>query len=391
MPSLSPVARVLQNPHRGRPKNSPLRRRFQILDSTFRQQMKPTEPPFVTSSEPVGGHIGASPDDFQVTEVPAYAFDGEGEHLYLLVRKRDANTRDVERVLAEHFSIDRRDVGYAGMKDRQAVTQQWFSIANSEDVEPFKLAKDMEVLEVARHRNKLRRGHLSGNTFAVTLRNVEADDDAIESIAASIRSTGIYNAFGHQRFGHEGDNLRQALEWAEGGGKVSHFKRKFYTSVIQSEVFNRYLVIRHEAQSQLTATVGDVMRLDGNRSVFVCEDADEGERRRQEYDIHITGPIFGPKAKSPHTVPKSWERKAIHDLRISEDAIGRLARNGQGTRRDVLLRISDLKWVRVDESAIQLEFTLPSGSYATQVIREFIRTPWLSKMRDNDGEDFLDE
>lgn len=353
--------------------------------------MLPIEPPFRLKTDAVGGRIGDEPEDFRVSEIPAYAFDGEGEHLYLRVRKRDATTRDAERAIASHFSMSPRDVGYAGMKDRNAVTEQWFSVAHPADVAPTRLNERVEIVAVARHRNKLRRGHLSGNAFEITLRDVDASDEKIDDIADAVRRCGIYNAFGHQRFGRDGDNLRRALEWAEDGGRASHFKRQFFTSVIQSEVFNRYLVTRAGEQSEPRVLVGDVLRLDGNRSVFVSEDAEVDERRRIEGDVHLTGPIFGPKAKRSAGVPGQWEQAAFDALGLSDDARHRLAKHGAGTRRDLLLDGSSLSWERVGAEAVKLSFVLPSGSYATQLVREFIRTPWLDRMRTSNGEEFLDE
>jgi tRNA pseudouridine13 synthase len=354
--------------------------------------MQPVEPPYRIESTGIGGIIGSAPEDFRVTEVPAYSFEGKGEHLYLKAQKRNLTTRDAEHMLASHFGVSRRDVGYAGMKDKQAITRQWFSLPVADDVEPFVINEQLEVVETDRHRNKLRRGHLNGNHFEITLHRCDGADDEVKRIADAIRERGIFNSFGHQRFGYEGSNLADALAWAEEGGRLSSFKRKLYTSVIQSEVFNRYLHVRRDNQPELGVCVGDVMRLDGTNSVFVSEEPAVDEKRREEDDIHLTGPIFGPKAKAANSQPLAWEEQAISALQLSEEAMARLAKNGAGTRRDILLQIPDLEWERSAEGQLVVRFFLPSGAYATQVIREFIRTPWLSRMRESeDNEELLDE
>jgi tRNA pseudouridine13 synthase len=170
---------------------------------------------YLTADLPgIGGTIKERPEDFLVEEQPLYEPAGAGEHLYLCIEKRGITTFDVVRHLSRSFHVNRRDVGYAGLKDKQAVTRQHFSIwlpGASQDVvdEGLRAAADgpVTILWAQRHGNKLRRGHLAANRFVIRVRQV--DPMAVvhaHRVLAVLERRGAPNYVGEQRFGYRGDN-----------------------------------------------------------------------------------------------------------------------------------------------------------------------------------------
>lgn len=335
----------------------------------------PTAPPLRFGDEPaLSGSIGAELDDFEVRELPLYEFIGEGEHLMLHIEKRGLTTREVVKRLAQWADMSPRDIGYAGMKDKHAVTSQWFSIATPKTPNVQGFGDDCRLLDHTRHQTKLRTGHLKGNRFAIRLRGVD-DPARLRERVEEMKARGIPNGFDAQRFGRGGRNLDKALAWAAGRiRRVKPFERKLFASVIQSEAFNRVLCARF-ASGDAELMEGDVVRLDGSRTLFVVEDLKEAQERLASGDIHLTGPIFGPKMLSAQGEPAEIEAAAVAALELSDEAAHNVGRSGQGTRRDLYLDIGDIE---LDEEGdgIVLRFALPAGSYATLVVRNALNQPW---------------
>lgn len=340
----------------------------------------PEPPPLRPASwAPLAGYIGPSPEDFRVDEIPLYEMSGEGEHLFLHVEKRELNTRAVVKEVSAHSGISARDVGYAGMKDRHAVTTQWISVASTDDPTTWSWSPKVRLLAHARHGNKLRTGHLKGNHFQIRLVDLE-DASSLIPRAESLRSTGVFNGFDAQRFGHGGQNLAAALEWAQQRRRTARFKNKLYASVLQAHVFNKVLATRSE-HDLLHVLKGDVLRLDGSQSVFVSEDDKIDEARRIEGDLHLTGPIFGPKARAPEHRAFEIEQAAIDSLSLDETALAYVARHGKGTRRDLFLSVDDLE-IHIDDAHTAVAtFSLESGAYATNIIRHLLHRDWSEPLR----------
>jgi len=344
--------------------------------------LRPFEPAVMREDLPaIDAHIGPSPEDFIVDEVPLYAHSGAGEHVYVRVEKRGYTTPAMVRAVTRAAGVDERDVGYAGLKDKHAVTRQWLSLpGKAKPPSEWQLPEGISVVEHTRHANKLRTGHLLGNRFRITL--VTPDAGALASaagVADALRASGLYNYFGGQRFGRHGEGLGQALAWLREGAKLHglpRFLTKLYPSVIQAEVFNRYFSARR-ALGMGRLIAGEVVRLDNAGAMFSIEDVEKETPRLLSSDIHLTGPIFGPKARPTFHEAAALELSIIEDLGITADLREKLARVAPGTRRDLMAPITDL---RLDWSAVnrlQLEFSLPSGSYATEVIRQFTRGSFL--------------
>lgn len=346
------------------------------------EPVSPHTPPFWTSTLPgIGGRIGPLEDDFIVEEIPAYAPSGSGEHWYVRVQKRGQNTRDAALALSRAARVSERDIGYAGMKDKHAVTTQWFSLPGSAaSPETWSLPEGLELLEVSRHANKLRTGHLRGNRFRIAL--VETTDLAgARALLEHLSQRGLPNYFGPQRFGHDGRNLGEALAWLRGETRLPRSKERFltklYPSVVQAEVFNRYVTRRLSLGSE-ALIAGEVVRIEGSSAHFVVEDVERETPRYTASEIRITGPLPGPKLRQGAGRALELELEAACEAGLGEKELGALAPHAPGTRRDVLVFPSE---VSVDATADRLVvgFGLPAGSYATEVVRELSRSAVSSR------------
>jgi tRNA pseudouridine13 synthase len=323
-----------------------------------------------------GGRIGPEPEDFVVEEVPAYEPSGEGEHLYLLVQKRQLTTPECVDHLARASGVNSREIGYAGMKDKHAVTTQWISLPARGVTDPasWQLPPSIRILKVSKHNNKLRTGHLQKNGFRI--RVVEANSSALphaQAIAAQLREHGLFNYFGAQRFGRGGNNLASALHWLRTNpNRSSRFHRKLYPSVIQSEVFNRYLGARHQL-GFAKLIPGEIVRLGTGHSVFCVQDVNAEQPRYDAGELHLTGPIVGPKTKQAEGAALELEQRTIEEVGLSADDLMRLSDFAPGARRDLLVRPERLVVESDSTGALVLSFALPPGSYATELVREFTR------------------
>ena len=347
----------------------------------------PTVPPIATRDLPgVGGAIGPAEEDFVVDELPLYAPSGSGEHLYVRVQKRGMTTRDAVRALAEATGVSANEIGTAGMKDKHAVTTQWMSLPAKRAglPESWALPESLSILETARHGNKLRTGHLAGNRFRIRIAGTDGEPALLRANAILdwIRERGLPNYFGAQRFSRGGDGLEVALEWLRGEAgtgprrRAPPFERKLFTSVVQAEVFNRYATARL-ARGLEQPLVGEVVRLDGSGSLFVVEDPAREMPRWSARDIHPTGPITGPKMRGAGGEPLEMEEAARRALGLDERTLTALGRHGDGTRRDLFLWPKDMSVVASGTNAVTVELLLPSGSYATVLVRELTREPFF--------------
>lgn len=289
-------------------------------------------------------------------------------------------TPDAVRSIADAASVDPRDVGYAGLKDKHAVTTQWLSLPiRAIPPERWQLPEQIEVLEVSAHANKLRTGHLRGNHFSIALLGVGHDAGARAlKLASFLRTHGMFNSFGAQRFGRDGNNLSLALAWLQGDAKkrLTRFLLKLYPSVVQSEVFNRYLGLRR-AEGLTRLLPGEWVRLNGSGATFLVEDAERELPRLESREIHLTGPMLGPKMRTSGQRPRELEERAKLEAGVDQRIEATLARLAPGTRRDLLVFPEGLELVEQVPDRIRLEFDLPAGSYATVLAREFTRSPWL--------------
>ncbi len=317
--------------------------------------------------------IRSTPEDFFVEELPAFEPSGEGEHLLLTVEKRGMNTSHVARRLAEWAGVADVAVGYAGLKDRHAVTRQRFSVQLPGRAAPDIAGlqdNDLKVLEAVRHSRKLSRGALAGNRFVLILREVQGDPQAIDARLRQIAGQGVPNRFGEQRFGREGGNVQAALAMF-GGRRVGREQRSILLSAARSELFNRVLSARVLDGSWNTGCEGEVWMLEGSRSVFGPEPWNEDlAERLLRFDIHPSGPLWGAGELRSTGACARIEMDALADD-LSMRLRNGLERAGlKQERRSLRLRPQGLEWSWCDDGALRLAFELPTGTYATTVLAE---------------------
>lgn len=309
--------------------------------------------------------------DFVVKEQLGYDMSGDGEFVAVKVRKTDCNTLFVGEQLAKFAGIFARNMSYAGLKDRKAVTEQWFSLQMpgqpTPDFSQFSL-EGVEILDVTRHQRKIRIGSLQGNHFEILLRNVEETDE-LKVRLDFLAKNGFPNYFTEQRFGRDGNNLTQALRWANGEIKVKdRNKRSFYLSAARSEIFNLIVSKRMELNLAQQILVGDVLQLNGSHSWFVVdesEDLAQLQQRLAQQDVLLTAPLIGEEEKSA----VDFE----HEIFAQHQALFALMRQERmkAARRPILMQPQNFQW-QFEPNGLRLQFALPAGSYATALIRELV-------------------
>ena len=334
-----------------------------------------SELPHACGMPPLTGRLRASPEDFRVEEILGYDADGAGEHLLLWVEKRGANTDWVARELAKFAGVPPVAVGYAGMKDRHAVTRQTFSVQLAGKPDPDWSTfphPEVSVLAATRHSRKLKRGALRGNRFVLVLREVEGDRERAEQVLQRIAARGVPNYFGEQRFGREGGNVAQARAMFE-GRRVDRSKRSLLLSAARSQIFNDVLAARVERGCWDTPLEGEIWSLAGSRSWFGPEPfSEELAERLARGDIHPSGPLWGQGEPPSQADAGSIEREvgAAHGDLVAGLAAARMDQE----RRPLRLLPAQFRWRWLGEAALELSFELPAGAYATVVVRELANT-----------------
>lgn len=363
------------------------------------------------SSELPEAVIRRSPEDFVVEELPAYPASGKGEHLFVTFRKRGLTTPDAVRALARALEVDPRFAGWAGMKDRHAVTTQTVSfslpMARDAGVAAAKISiPGLEVLAAQRHDNKLKPGHLLGNRFTLVLRGVDpARLAAARAILEEAGRVGVPNAFGPQRFGRDGDNPARALAWLAGKERGPRDKRdqRMLFSALQSLLFNEVLARRVAEGTWSTVLAGDVAKKHDSGGLFdvplAGPELDDARARAEACAISATGPMYGAKMRWPAGAPLAAER-AVLDASAIDDALLEARKSlGEGTRRALRLEVQEMSVAEESAAAagtnpashdtggvtIVVRFVLPKGGYATTVLGRAFRLRDASLARPSDA------
>jgi tRNA pseudouridine13 synthase len=337
--------------------------------------------PYLTADVPgTGGHLRETPEDFAVEEVPAYAPSGAGDHVFVWIEKRDLTTPAAAAALAAAVRVRARDVGWAGMKDRRAVTRQWLSLPPPATPEAALAAQlpGLTVLDARRHGHKLRTGHLRGNRFVLRVRGAAPDAVARAAtvLARLAEPPGALNWFGEQRFGRDGDNAARGRailrgEPVRGGDR----ERRLFVSALQSELFNDWLA-RRVADGLVRQVVdGDWLEKRGSGGQFSTTDPATDLARVAAGEVCVTGPLPGWKLRAAAAGTTAGDREAavlaaaglaLADFR----AAGAL---GEGTRRPLAIAVTDGTATACADGALDVSFTLPAGAYATAVMREILK------------------
>lgn len=304
-------------------------------------------------------------EDFIVTELPLQLPSGEGEHIWLDIEKNGANTAFVAQQLAEATGVQERDVGYAGLKDRYAITRQWFSIYLPKGETPdltLLQHPEFKVLSQSRHVKKLRPGDLQGNRFRIVLRDVSGDRDAIEANLRAVAAQGAPNYFGAQRFGFEGGNVEQGRAMLAREIRVRNPKKKgIYLSAVRSFVFNEVLALRIQQGLWGKTLPGDVM--------------DEAGRP--------TGPLWGRGRVIATDQAQALEMRVAERHATLCDGMEHAGLDQE--RRALVASPADMSWAWPQADRLVLAFALPAGNYATSVLNEILRTTEPDRHAENES------
>lgn len=355
-----------------------------VVDSPLNWALEPSKayPPL----QGVEGTFKQCPEDFIVEELPNYQCSGEGEHLYLFVEKRDTNTLWLIKQLARYLELPASHVGYAGLKDRTAVTRQWLSVywglkRHTPNYTAFEQATGARVLQENRHEKKLRRGQLYGNRFQILIKDVQGSHSEIDKRLKQISTQGVPNYFGPQRFGFEGQNLTQAQKMFQTRKKpFSREKASLYLSSARSYLFNWVLSQRVQHGSWQLPLLGEfygdndvcsreALNLSGCTQNDTVLDVDNR--------LALTGPLWGRGSLSTSDQVLEIEQTLSQSFPLLCDG---LEHSGLSQERRLLTsKLGDIKWHWIDGD-IALKFSLAAGSYATVVLRELgdIRKPTYS-------------
>jgi len=336
--------------------------------------------PFMALPRAYGGAAGRGrlrecAEDFVVDEVLGFAPDGEGEHQLLRVRKTDANTEWVARQIAAFAGLPQQAVSWAGLKDRHAVTTQWFCVHTGVHGGPdwSALATDtFTVLEAHHHRRKLRPGALEGNRFRIRVRGFVGDRVELVRRLDQVSRRGVPNYFGEQRFGRgEGNLFRAQALFAGEIRRPPRHQRGLWLSAARSQLFNQVLALRVERGDWDRPLPGDCMQLAGSASFFAAETVDAAlVARTLAGDIHPSGPLWGRGASAAAGEAGAVEASALSGF--DAWAQGLAAAGLEQERRALRLPVADWAWGWFGEDGLELSFSLRAGAYATAVLRELI-------------------
>ncbi|KIQ55512.1 pseudouridine synthase [Meiothermus taiwanensis] len=330
--------------------------------------------PYLTPDLPgVDGVIRHRPQDFQVDEVPAYNPLGSGEHLFVRIEKVGLTTRAVVEFMRDHLQIPEAQIGVAGLKDKHALTRQWFSIPARYEARLEGLAglEGVRVLEQALHPHKLKVGHLRGNRFRILIRGGEAalSRPRAEAVLRALERQGVPNYYGPQRFGIGGLNPLKGYELVQ-QGKVHapSWLKKFLVSSLQSLLFNDWLALRLQMGLFGQVIEGDVAKKHDTGGEFVVQDAAAENPRALRFEISATGPLYGKKYREAQGPARALEDQVLQKYGLER----RHFASRRGDRR--LIRFPLTEW-GVEEAAegLWVSFFLPKGAYATAVLREVMK------------------
>jgi tRNA pseudouridine13 synthase len=336
-----------------------------------------TDPPLLTPDLPgCGGRIRARDDDFEVEEVPSYEPSGGGDHLYLWVEKRGMAPEFFARTVAQRLGVRPGDVGTAGLKDRHAVTRQWVSVPAASEARLAQLDGDgVRVLKTGRHTNKLKPGHLRGNRFRILIREPDRGAEAaVANVLDRIRSQGLPNFYGPQRFGRGGSTVELGWKCLNGTAprRLRPFLYRFALSAVQSLRFNDVLARRLTDGLFRTVLDGDAMAKWPAGGLFVATDAAAEQARFDARETVPAGPMFGKKTFPAAGLAAEREAAVLRAHNLGPAAFAGFGKLLMGTRRHNLVYLDDLAaaW---EADGLRLSFTLPAGSYATVLLREVMK------------------
>lgn len=320
------------------------------------------------------GRIRVQAEDFFVQETLSFEPSAEGEHLFLYIEKCKANTEWVAKELAKHYGVRAGNVAWAGLKDRNAVTRQWFSVhlPGLQEVGELPVGEQYKVLEHTFNNRKLRVGAIDNNFFRLRISGLQGDADKLEKRLQQIADFGVPNYFGEQRFGRLGNNLNMAQGLLVEGRRYKKNDHSMALSAARSYLFNQMLDQRMQAGMFNRVQEGDVLMLDKTKSIFVADESEleELQQRLDSADCHTSCAMPGSGRATAAGTALSWETEQLAPY---ADWLQGLERQRvSASRRAARLMPQEFRWNREGSDELLLEFKLPTGAYATAVLREFL-------------------
>ncbi|HWK55392.1 MAG TPA: tRNA pseudouridine(13) synthase TruD [Hyphomicrobiales bacterium] len=317
-----------------------------------------------------------TPADFQVREILGFDPDGRGEHLLLEVEKIDLTTPAAQQLLARAYGVHPREVAYSGLKDRRAITTQWFSLRvgmHRTATETVALPEGLRVLQAHKNSRKLRRGSHKGNRFTLVLRELEGDLDTLPPRLQQVAENGVPNYFGPQRFGHDGGNLQALQTWWAGGREPGRALRSLLLSSGRSFLFNAVLAERVAQGNWNQLLTGERLNLDSTARHFAAAAASDAElqQRLLQGDVHPTGPLYGRGESGVEEQAAALEQRVLAEHPAL--CAGLLREGLEHDRRALRCLVRQLHH-ELDGTTLCLEFELTRGAYATAVLRELVTT-----------------
>ncbi|QMV15419.1 tRNA pseudouridine(13) synthase TruD [Vibrio spartinae] len=319
--------------------------------------------------------IKVKPEHFIVTEDLGFPLDGLGEHLMVRIRKTGENTSFVANELAKACGVKSKDVSWAGLKDRHAVTEQWLSVhlpkGDTPDFSAFQARyPHIEILETTRHQRKLRPGDLRGNHFQITLTEV-TDIADVEQRLNMICEQAVPNYFGAQRFGHQGNNLNEARRWGRENVRTrNQNQRSLYLSTARSWIFNQIVSERIAKDCFHHLIDGDIV-LQGNEQILVEGDdmLAQWQSSVVQRQAGISAALAGDNALPTHSEALALEQRFVDD----EPDLMKLIRGNRmkHERRNIALKPQQLDW-KLGKNEVILNFSLDAGCFATSLLRELV-------------------
>ncbi len=327
-----------------------------------------------------GGIIKAEYKHFIVDEIPAYLPSGEGEHLFVNLTKTGITTKEVQKALAGLYDIPSRDVEFAGIKDKNAVTSQYFSVWLSENQDKERVYElenqlPVKINSMAFHNRKIKSGHLKGNAFRIKITGIEIPleeaEDRAKKIVEVIHQKGIPNYYGEQRFGMHGDNAEKGLKILKGKEIIKNkWLKRFLLSSYQSYLFNYYLKKRIDNRLFDKILTGDVAKKQDTGGIFIVDDKEEEQKRLDNKEICFTGPIFGKKMKQAIDEAGTFENSILTENEVTLEEFKNAKLTGTRRAGIILPKIE----VTREEDGLILGFELPKGAFATVVLREIMKS-----------------
>lgn len=318
------------------------------------------------------GLIRQCPEDFKVVETLSFSPSGAGDHVYLFIEKTGANTDWVASQLANLANLKSVDVGYAGLKDRNAVTQQWFSLHMPNQTEPntLDLPDSIRVLSKTRHEKKLKTGAIKQNSFELCIRNLQCDKKRLEERLKIIQECGVPNYFGSQRFGRNYANVQRFISLKGNQKRIKRQQRSLLISAARSYLFNHIVSKRVSLGNWNQIIEGDVMMLDGSRSVFTTDIVDQTLLQRlSDLEVHPAAILWGRGKQMMSQTAATIASEVINSNPLITTGLDKIG--ASLSHRAMRIRVKDLNW-QIENDQLKIKFSLISGAYATSVLNEFL-------------------